>query len=72
MDRRRQEASKLRAYMDGIKQARETTDEQWVSNWIARRDSSPYMPRTCWIAYLERCALIEAEKLMEVELKDAA
>lgn len=61
-NRRRPEAYKLRVYMDAIKLAENTSDAEWVQNMI--ESDAQYVPRSVWIAYLEKCALAEAAKLV--------
>jgi len=66
-NRRTQKGYKLRVYMDAIKDAKATTDEQWIDQWATSEGT--YVSRVVFLSYLEQCALIEAEKYMA---KDAA
>jgi hypothetical protein len=65
-DRRTKEGFRLRAYMDAIREVRTMTDEQWTSNFVLQKGGS-FIPRITYLAYLEHCALVEAEKLLKPE-----
>lgn len=71
MDRRTPEGYKLRVYVDAIQDAKLTSDEEWLTRWVANvnRDSM-WISRLTWIAYLEQCALREAKKMMAIEESD--
>ena len=66
-NRRTVEGYKLRVYIDAIKQARMTTDAEWIEGWASGPSDCAYMPKIVWVSYLERCAIEEAGKLMEQE-----
>lgn len=74
MNRRRPEAFKLRVYMDAIKDARNTTDKDWMDRWVAGCNAeTQWISRATWISYLEQCALWEADKLTDTsEYREAA
>lgn len=63
-ERRTQEGYKLRVYFDAIKEAKAMSDEEWTNAWAVSGSNAPYMPKSVWIAYLESCAMKEAEKLV--------
>lgn len=63
-DRRTKEGYKLRVYMDQIREVKSMSDERWIEEFVKYNKDGPYVPRLAWLAYLEECALIEAEKLL--------
>lgn len=62
-DRRTKEGYKLRVYIDEIKHVKAMTKEEWVAQWLSCPTSEVYLSQDVWISYLERCAMIEAEKI---------
>lgn len=66
-NRRTTEGYKLRVYMDAIKDAKATTDAEWIEAWANNPIHSQYVPRIVWIGYLERCAIQEADRFLRLE-----
>ena len=66
MERRNPAAYKLRVYVGAIKDAKSMDDTQWSDAWTKHITiNSTWISRTTWIAYLEACALQEAESMIE-------
>jgi len=65
MNRRTKRGYKLRIYLDALKDAKNTSDEQWLQNWIT--SGGQWMPRMAWIAYLEQCVIAETELYFSLE-----
>ena len=50
--------------MDALKQAKATTDSEWVEAWVARATpDSDWMSRSTWISILELWIIREADRL---------
>jgi hypothetical protein len=71
VERRNLNAYKLRVYVGAIKTAKAMTDAEWVTEWARHvTTDSKWITRLSWIAYLEACALSEAEAM--IDYKEAA
>lgn len=66
-NRRTTEGYRLRVYIDAIHDAKAMTDEEWIEAWATNPAHCRYVPRNVWIAYLEQCAIREAEAFMRLE-----
>ena len=59
-NRRTERGYRLRVYLDALRDAKNTSDAQWVENWISGSPNSPFLPRMAWIGYLEQCIIAES------------
>jgi hypothetical protein len=66
MERRTTEGYKLRIYIDAIKAVKSMSDAEWIETQAACGSSGLYMTRLQWLAYLEGCAIQEAERLLPI------
>jgi len=69
-NRRRPEAYRLRCYMDGLRQAESTTDEQWLMTWVRVWESgrdTEFVMRDVFIAYLKQCIFEELNQVLKEE-----
>jgi hypothetical protein len=66
-ERRKKEGYKLRIYIDAIKDARATTESQWMEDWARNDCKDHYITKSMWISYLEECALQEAKVFFRLE-----
>lgn len=65
IERRTKEGYKLRVHVDALRDVQNTTEEQWLQNWILGPDDSPFLPRSIWIAYLSLCIGVESVKVAD-------
>jgi len=63
MNKRTKQGYKLRIYIDALHQAKNTSPEKWIQEWISG-PSVPYLSQSTWIAYLERCIVTESQTFM--------
>lgn len=66
MERRTTEGYKLRVYIDAIKDVKSMSKAQWIESQAASEASGPYVTQDMWIAYLEHCAIQEAERMLPI------
>lgn len=65
-ERRRAEASRLRTYIDAVKDAEKMTDAEWIDQWVSHCTiESVYMSRSTWLAILRQWTVEEATRLAE-------
>ena len=51
--------------MDAIRDAKATTNSQWIENWVNGNCEGQYITKDMWVSYLEKCALQEAKVFLE-------
>jgi len=68
-ERRRAYAWRLRVYIDAVKQAEATTDEEWIDRWVAHAGPDDrFIPRSIWVEILKRWALEEVQRISHGEV----
>ena len=67
MEKRTKEGYKLRIYIDAIKEVKSMSDATWIEIQASQASESPYMTRAMWLAYLEGCAIQEAERMIPMQ-----
>lgn len=65
--RRTQKGYRLRVYIDAIRDAKMTSDTDWIDQWANSPTWAPYLTKEAWVHYLEECMTKEAEVYFRLE-----
>jgi len=66
-NRRTKEGYRLRIYIDAIKAVKAMSEAEWVEMQSKHASIDRYLSRGEWLAYLESCAIQEADKFLRLE-----